>query len=311
MIELRRDQLVVRRHDVHPEAEMTIDFQRTLRIPDDGREHPLPAGLGSFPLVHVDDFAERVPRAWVDKGGVMLPMYQSEALWLDFGAGYPFAVKVASGKIDAVTGQGWADGLRGDPQDYMVLPPQPWLDGWCVEAGVIRQFVAAPLGSGHTVEAQLTGEEQIGGIQIVIYPMKRERAERWLAAQRRRFHRVSDDVGMTCCASVESYGMGLGAGGRMRQEIYADEFGLDAWDQSRPSRCFVHLVNSMGWREITGREAPPTPITEEEYRRHHVPWFAYYDADAKALPGGLALAGIRSVQELAARRPGQVREASF
>ncbi len=32
-----------------------IGFQRTLRIPDNGKTHPLPPGLGKFPLRHVDD----------------------------------------------------------------------------------------------------------------------------------------------------------------------------------------------------------------------------------------------------------------
>ena len=34
----------------------------------------------------------------------MLPMYQSEAMWLNFDSpsGYPFAIRIAAGKIDAV-----------------------------------------------------------------------------------------------------------------------------------------------------------------------------------------------------------------
>jgi hypothetical protein len=35
---------------------LTIAFQRTLRILDDGRTYPLPAGLGAFPLRSLDDF---------------------------------------------------------------------------------------------------------------------------------------------------------------------------------------------------------------------------------------------------------------
>jgi hypothetical protein len=35
---------------------LTIAFQRTLRIPADGRTYPLPAGLGAFPLRSLDDF---------------------------------------------------------------------------------------------------------------------------------------------------------------------------------------------------------------------------------------------------------------
>lgn len=70
-------------------GQMTIDFQRTLRIPDDGNSYSLPPGLGRFPLRHVDDYADRVPTSWLDRGGVLMPMYQAEALWLHFNRGYP------------------------------------------------------------------------------------------------------------------------------------------------------------------------------------------------------------------------------
>jgi hypothetical protein len=158
MIELKHDSLKFSFSEVHPEAQLTIDFQRTLRIPDDGKDYPLPPGLGQFPMKHVDDYSEKVPSMWIQHGGVMLPMYQSEALWLSFnseylgdhGTSYPFAIKVATGKINAVTGKNWRDGLRRRSQDYMVSTEQPWLDGYCVEKGFIRQFVAMPLGSGYS-----------------------------------------------------------------------------------------------------------------------------------------------------------------
>ena len=87
MIELTQDQLIFRFPDVHPDATLTIDFQRTLRIPDDDEVYPLPPGLDSFPMRHVDDHSERVPKSWMTHGGVMLPMFQSEALWLAFNPG--------------------------------------------------------------------------------------------------------------------------------------------------------------------------------------------------------------------------------
>src|SRR5436190_2195340 len=115
MIELKQNQLVFSFPDVHAQATLSINFQRTLRIPDDDKTYPLPPGLGAFPLRHVDDFAKTIPLGWQEHGGVMLPMYQAEALWLHFstgcnsqrGTGYPFAIKVATGKIDAVTGKDW------------------------------------------------------------------------------------------------------------------------------------------------------------------------------------------------------------
>ena len=57
MIELIQDQLVFAFPELHPHAKLRIDFQRTLRIPDDGRDYALPPGLGRFPLRHIDDFA--------------------------------------------------------------------------------------------------------------------------------------------------------------------------------------------------------------------------------------------------------------
>ena len=62
MITLENDHLVFRFPDVHEDATCSIDLQRTLRIPDDGKHYPLPPGLGSFPLRHLDDFAARLPQ---------------------------------------------------------------------------------------------------------------------------------------------------------------------------------------------------------------------------------------------------------
>ena len=160
MIELYNDTLSFSFPKVHPRARFSINFQRTLRIPDDGKNYSLPPGLGRFPMKHVDDYGKTVPPLWTEHGGVMLPMYQSEALWLNFNSdyisehdtSYPFAIKVATGKINAVTGDDWSDRLQRKPQDYMVSSKQPWLDGYCVEKGFIRQFVAMPLGSGYSAE---------------------------------------------------------------------------------------------------------------------------------------------------------------
>ncbi|MEO8564222.1 MAG: hypothetical protein ABI601_19230, partial [bacterium] len=84
-----------------------VSFQRTLRIPDDGRDYPLPPGLGSFPIRRVRDYADKVPQAWRDAGGFFLPMYQREALWLSFhGADWhPVALKVGIGSVDAISGK--------------------------------------------------------------------------------------------------------------------------------------------------------------------------------------------------------------
>ena len=340
MIELKSDALTFSFPEVHPQAKLSIDFQRTLRIPDDGSNYPLPPGLGRFPVRLVDDFSEELSPAWLRHGGVMLPMYQSEALWLNFecgwvrghGSSYPFAIKVAAGKINAVTGDDWSDGLEPQNQDYLVAPEQPWLDGFCVEKGYIRQFVAMPLGSGYSAEEQLTGEAEFGGLQIVVYPMK------WEVFQRRYPERIGsaedkyDCLPMDVCAAAD---MALAPGGRMRQEIYEDPFSIDDWDRDQTSRCFVHLANSLVWRSITGADPPTAPWTSKEYNKAGLPWFDYYDDNAIALGGSKKLDELESVSEMAEKKgdvplpenesvkpekiielrrglkPGQVREGRF
>ena len=312
MIELTQDQLVFSFPEVHPSAKLSIQFQRTLRIPDDDRTYPLPPGLGEFPLRHVDDFAAAVPADWLERGGVMLPMYQSEAMWLYFNpefvpdreTRYPFAIKVAAGKIDAVTGESWTNGLHKTPQDYMVAPRQPWLDGYCVEKGVIRQFVAMPLGSGYSAEEQLTGRAEHGGLQVVAYPMKRDVFERRFPKPKRTFR---DEVcySVSRCAAPAASAMGLAPGGRMKQQIYRDPFDFADWDTTRGSRCFVHIANSLVWHSITGDQPPHPSPTSAEYTRAGLPWFDYYAESAPAVGGSPTLHKLKSVATLG-REKGQV-----
>lgn len=302
---------------------MYVEFQRTMRIPDDESDYDLPPGLGNFPLRHVDDFEDKVPAHWLDRGGVMMPMYQSEALWLNFNSSYPFALRVATGKINAVTGDSWREGLNRNPQDYLVLPEQPWLDGFAVEKGVIRQFVAMPLGAGYSVEEQLSGKAEFGGLQLEARPMKasvyfREELRpnlpqrladilhKLLPPPLRSSSLFSEDSLFLdqeddSCDSVAEHcacSMGVAVGGRMKQEIYEDEHALEDWDLEESSRCFVHLCDALLWREITGANPPHPPATAREYERAGLPWFDFYRDDVAVLEGSKTLAGVKSVVQI-------------
>jgi len=311
MIELQNNNLEISFTALHRDARCSIDFMRTLRIPDDGREYPLPAGLGKFPLSHIEDFSDRIPESWNRRGGVLMPMYQSEALWLSFNGGYPsypVAIKVAAGKINAVSGEPWKDGLSDDPQDYLVLPDQPWLDGYNIEKDLIRQFVAMPLGQGYSAEEQITGEAEFGGIQIIACPMKAERYKE-LEAQRKAKQEMDYlDIPVFCCRAsevCEGSAMGLASGGLMRQAIYEDEYGIDAWDMENSSRCFVHLVNSESYASITGQRPPHPPVTKKEYAQYGIPWFDYYD-DHDALAGSGVLSKVKNLSQIAKQKGQQI-----
>lgn len=283
-------QVTVSGSRVHIGDRFSVSFQRTLRIPDDGQRYPLPPGLGLFPVQRASDFAGQGPEAWRGGSDLFIPMYQREALWLGFDAApwKPNAVKVGVGRINAITGTAWSLELTAAPQDYIVCPDQPWLDGIKVGPATVRQFVATPLGRGLTIEGQLTGVETFGGIQLVVYE---PRAGRFpdspppLEVSRRAF-------------AAAPKGMGLAAGGALTQKIYPDRYGGDTWDPDQAGAVTVHIVNTEQYRAITGLTPPSTPISAHLYAEHHLPWFALYDEQAADVPAGERLASVKSLDEL-------------
>jgi len=137
-----------------------IEFQRTLRIPDDNKTYPLPPSLGEFEMVKVQDYAtsDGMPTKWKKRKGCIVPMWQREAMWISFSASRPCAVKIGVGKINAVTGKAWQSkslSASEEEQNYCAIPKQLWLDGINCGDGYVRQFVAMPLGKGYTVEHQV------------------------------------------------------------------------------------------------------------------------------------------------------------
>lgn len=297
---------------------VAVRFVRTLRLPETGT-HPLPPGLGEFPVRRIADYGERVPERWRARGGVMLPVYLREAMWLSFsGTTEPAALQVGVGKVCAVSGRPWSERLERDPQNYVVLPRQPWLDGISSGTGTVRQFVAVPLGLGATVEGQVTGEEVWGGVQLQSFPLREPLLARWRSRERereeaRRRARAAGPVGgygaaMPMMASApggmpsapggappppapggapRGAAMGLGVGGSMRQEVYQDDRPLTDWSEEPAGRVFVHLVTPPQWHRITGEAPPPSPVDRAAYTRAGLPWYDYYDEDAEDLaPAG-------------------------
>jgi hypothetical protein len=244
----------------------SVSFERTLRIPDDGRTYPLPPGFDEFPIRKIDKRDSRFPQEMRNAGGFVIPMFQREALWLYF-RGPTRAVQVGLGLANAISGGPWSDDLTADPQNYLVAPDQPWLDGINAGRGFIRQFVAMPLGHGYTVEEQVTGAALHGGVQIRVFDSKPGAIPPW------------PDVELEGADSVHCAfrgPMGLGAGGRIRQQIDEDRYGLDAWDRTAVSEAFVHIVNTEEWEAITGDRPPRTPISARTYSTYGFPWFELY-----------------------------------
>jgi Holliday junction DNA helicase RuvB subunit len=357
---IRNDQLLIGRHT-------RISFNRTLRIPEDGRAYPLPAGFGRLPILRVEDYAERVPEQWLEQGGFIIPLYQREALFLEFAGVQwrPTIGKVSVGRVNAISGKEHDLKIRSHRQDYVVIPDQHWLDGINSGNGLVRQFVAMPLGRGYTVEAQVTDEEKYGGFQLAIFDPRsgrfpeqdpdetkaaatalakraRRAAQEELlkglpeasvkmirAVQEKHYSDAAKSLGLNAdevlrqikslrlhfekvlgtegfdglipkahlqervldttqaqfmpASREQEVEMGIAAGGTIKQQILEDTYGAESWDEAAFRDVAIHIVNSEVYQQITGREAPPSPISAEQYRRFNIPWYSDYKEKTPSL----------------------------
>ncbi|KAF7933242.1 hypothetical protein EAE99_003127 [Botrytis elliptica] len=163
-------------------GKMEISFHRTVRIPDDGKNYQFPPNLGKFPIYSIDDYAEKLPLDIVRKGGVFVPIWQREALWIKFHAYETsrFAVKVFVGGINAMSEESRHCEMKpGEPiaesdekQDYLVVPGQEWFGDFVRINETDMQLVAVPTGSGYLVEAQINGVDKIASLRFEIIPFR-------------------------------------------------------------------------------------------------------------------------------------------
>ncbi len=270
----------------------SVALQRTLRIPDDGNDYPLPPGLGTMTAYETgaDEY--------------VVPMHRSEALWLSFRAPHwrPHALKVGLGATCGLTGKPFdPTTLQGTKrkQDYVVIPEQPWLDGINSGDGVVRQFVAATLGDGHTVEEQLSDEPAQGGLNLTLFEPRKGRFPTQAPTTLFR----GDFTAMPCAAAPPQAGaaMGLAAGGRIHQDIREDAHGLDTWKRKPTRTIRIDLVDAMVFEAITGIPAPHPAPDAHSYTAHGLPWFALLDLTARDVKATKWLRKIRSLADLEGR----------
>ena len=136
---------------------------------------------------------------------IPLTLLEREAMWISFTCQNKFVVRPFLGGVNGISGESMVGNMTSlirklnnlsPKQDYLILPDQPWLDGVAASPGQVKQFVAVPMpplenreekhyvhesrqGSsslqsfdliGKSVEFQITGKEEVGGIQLEIIP---------------------------------------------------------------------------------------------------------------------------------------------
>lgn len=206
---------------------LQITFHRTIRMPDDDKVHQLPSSLGTFPLYNVGAYAEALPEAIVRDGGVFMPMWQREALWIHLRTenSVAYALRCSIGRINVVSGSQMDEvpgkTANGKPsQDYVVVPGQQWIDGICVAPGVIRQFVAMPRKFNGVLTLQLQILTSMCQLDPVTPLRDRRPGKRSTAASRLRSFLHSKKIS--------------GNGSKLRRVLRVQKSWSWLWDQVEP-----------------------------------------------------------------------------
>ena len=255
---------------------LEVIFHRTVRVADDKLSN-LPPSLGDLPihsgLSGKDD-------------NCFLALHDNEALWLDFSVGLPVAVMIGAGGVNALTGEPMTEELHEG--NYLVTPPQPWLDGWKGQDGSVYQFVATPYkkGKGLSVAEQLLGEEASSELEIIVFESKDPN----LIMVSKPQEICGTDPYEPCNGLVDSNSfdyktctpMGIGKGGKITQKVYPDPYGIDAWKSKCTSKVKVEIANAVQYAKKMGHELPPLPKSVEEYIGN---WFNVKDQEMNDVKG--------------------------
>lgn len=301
---------------------MEVIFHRTVRVPDGRQPSNLPPSLGRMDLYPVAKYAKRCPENW-EKEAYFLALHETEAMWMSFRSWtHPMAMLVGAGGINALTGEKL--GITLEKDNYLVAPPQPWLDGWKDKDGTVYQFVATSYqkGKGITVGEQLMGEEsKTGAIGIAFFtpkdPSKLKPKHKpieghtpsiagdiftWMGSESEAL--FSSDIPKLSASAATSAlrmhrldrprttfnEMGIGRGGKIVQKIYPDPHGLEVWEQEPSATLACYLVNAEVFEEITG-EKIPRPVSSETYSGA---WFGLQDKAEGDIAGTNKFTGLKS-----------------
>ena len=96
----------------------------------------------------------------------------------------------------------------------------------------------------------------------------------------------------------ETKELGIAVGGKIKQKVYKDKIGVHKYNPKRITRIFVNIANAEMWKQITGKDLPPSPITKDVYVNQGIPWFELYDEKIKGVKAAKGFKNIQSINQI-------------
>ncbi|MBD0862912.1 hypothetical protein IA539_17145 [Gordonia sp. zg691] len=238
-----------------PDARLHVTFQRTPRTPDLTERTGL-VGDGTLRLAQGSPAGD---------AHAVIPMWQSEAAWVDFTSPHqhPFLVMLGVDGINAISGEEFTGTPDFEAGDYIEVPTQPTLASYRVPTGDNRQFVAP---STHTPE----GLHSDGSLlQLTVIPM---RADAWA---RRRRH-TSTTPGTCVLCDISRAEQARAQPRTTVPRVVGPLESTDTWHPTTRETAAFRIVNSVTWEALTGRTLRRAPLTCPDYTSRRLPWYPGY-----------------------------------
>ncbi|KAF0967398.1 MULTISPECIES: hypothetical protein [Gordonia] len=235
------------------DARLHVTFPRTLRAGDLTER----AGLTADTTLRL---AQGSPTGDAD---AVIPMWQSEATWIDFSSPHqhPFLVMIGVDGVNAISGKVFTGTPDFDTDDYIEVPTQQTLASYRTGTGGHRQLVAP---STHTSR----GPDPRGTlVQLTVIPM---RAESWA----RRRHHASASTCVLCDISRAEQARTPPRTAVAR--VIGPLESADTWHPTRMGSAAVRIVNSVTWESLTGLTPRHSRLTCADYLDRRLPWHSAY-----------------------------------
>jgi len=101
--------------------------------------------------------------------------------------------------------------------------------------------------------------------------------------------------------------MGINAEALLEQSILKDTYPASIWDQDRIISFNLQILNSDMFRQVTGQDLPPTPITPQTYAANNLPFFECF-SDPSDIE--LDLEGVQFVKAVDMEKSGRDAKAT-
>lgn len=90
--------------------------------------------------------------------------------------------------------------------------------------------------------------------------------------------------------------MAIAGGGNIKQAIVKDIYDPDNWDVENCILFNVNLLPAANFKQLTGLEPPPTPVSAKEYESWGLPFYDIYNEPKSGIHGNFG--NLKSVASM-------------